>query len=236
MPRSKASVRRSLHRAVSGLLAHEFGRGQMLAVMADVSVPSAQDERSVMMSPEEIRGALASAFADFRPVVGYMLTTGIDLGPMMMQRVYHYDPQTGTLTVPDTKTAARPRTLALRGEPVLENAEPWIRELVAGRAHDEPLVPLTRNQVRKRWGALRKRIGRPDIRLKDLRGIFATYYLMAGGDPRGLQLILGHTTMAMTLRYLRRLPAGNRALLRTSAAHMGTVAPPRLSVERGAVA
>ena len=71
---------------------------------------------------------------------------------MLAQRVYYYDPETGTLTVPDTQTASRPRMLALRGEPVLENAEPWIRELVAGRRADEPLVLLSGAQVRKKVG------------------------------------------------------------------------------------
>jgi integrase len=105
---------------------------------------------------------------------------------------------------------------------------------VAGRRADEPLVLLSRAQVRKRWAYLRNAIGRPDVRVKDFRGIFATYYLTtAGGDPRGLQLILGHTTMAMTLRYLRRVPAGNRALLRAGAAQMGTLEAPRLRVEKG---
>ena len=87
--------------------------------------------------------------------------------------------------------------------------------------------------MRKRWAYLRREIKRPDVRVKDLRGIFATYYLTAACDPRGLQLILGHLTMAMTLRYLRRVPAGNRALLKDHARQLGTLAPPRLKVERG---
>lgn len=236
LPRSKASVRRSLHRAISGLLAHELGRGQMLAIMADVAVPSAQDERTVMLSLEEVRGALEAAYADFRPALGLMVSTGIDLGALLRLRVYHYDQEQGTLAVPDTKTAARPRTLSLRGEPVLGNAEGWIRELAAGRSAEDPLLPLTRQQIRKRWDHVRRAIGRPDVRIKDLRGIFATYYLTAGGDPRSLQLILGHTSMAMTLRYLRRVPAGNRARLAEAASRVGTLAAPRLKVEKGGLA
>lgn len=234
-PRSRNSVRRSLHRAVAGLLAHELGRGQMLAILADVTVPSTPDERSMFLSMDEIHLALEKALADFRPVLGYMLTTGIDLLPMLNQKVFHYDENTGTLQVPDTKTPARMRTLALRGEPVLENAEYWLRQLIAGRKATDPLVPLTRAQVRKRWSGVREAIGRPDVRLKDLRGIFATYYLTAGGDPRGLQLILGHTTMAMTLRYLRRQPAGNKAALLAGALLMGLPGGTHLRVQRGGV-
>ncbi len=43
-------------------------------------------------------------------------------------------------------------------------------------------------------------------RIKDCRGVFATYFLRAGGDPRELQRILGHARIETTLRYIKRLP------------------------------
>ena len=61
----------------------------------------------------------------------------------------------GTLRVTDTKTASRPRTLLLRGEPILENAEHWLGELQ--RWADDPqeqLVPLKPKQIRTRWEAI----------------------------------------------------------------------------------
>lgn len=217
------SIRRSLHRAVAELLTRELGRGQMLAVMADVMVPSAQDERRAILTVEEARAALEAADEEFQPVLGYALTTGIDRLPMTIQRVRDFDEAEGTLYVPDTKAKDRERTLSLRGEPVLENAEFWLRQLIAGKAPGEPLIPITERQVRSRWEGVRKEIGREDLRWKDLRGVFATYHLLAGGEPRELQAILGHSGMAMTLRYLRRRPAGNRDRLREQARKFGTL-------------
>lgn len=215
--RSPNSVRRSLHRAVSDLLSHVVGRGQMLAIMDEVKIPAEHDTRSVMLSADEILAALAAADEEFRPVVGYAICTMIDRRPLLEQRAHHYDEATGQLSVPDRKTKGRARTLALRGEPVLGNAEFWLRQLVAGKGPQEPLVSLTQQQIRTRWAALRKTIKRPDIRWKDLRGIGATYYLLAGGDVRELQHIMGHTSGAMTLRYLRLVPAGNKAGLKEMA-------------------
>lgn len=232
--RAPNSVRRSLHRAVSDLLSHEIGRGQMLAVMADAKVPSGQDERNIMLSLDEIAQLFDLADEQFLPVLGYALTTGIDRLPMLRQRVHHYDEESGQLSVPDEKAPERGRTLALRGEPVLGNAEYWLRKLVAGRRPSEPLIPVTRHQIRKRWEALRDAIGRPEVRWKDLRGIFATYYLLAGGELRELQRILGHGTMAMTLRYLNNLPAGNRKALREHAAEMGLPGGRSLRIQREA--
>lgn len=87
----------------------------------------------------------------------------------------------------------------------------------------DPLVPFTNDEIRSRWEAVREKIKRPDVRWKDLRGTFATHYLSAGGDPRNLQYVLGHSGMAMTLRYLRRVPAGNRDNLRQLAKRAGRI-------------
>lgn len=237
-PRRRApnTVRRGVHRAVAELLTYKLGRGPMLAVMAEVKKPSANDERHVMLSLDEIRRALELADTEFRPVLGLALTTGIDATPLLRLRDGDYNPDEGTLRVSDTKTASRPRTLVLREEPVLENAEHWLGFLrLWVNNPSERLVPLTPRQIRSRWEALRVELGRPEVRWKDLRGVFATYYLQAGGDPRILQDVLGHATMTMTLRYLKRLPVGSRRHISQSARSMGLPAP-RLIVEKGGAA
>jgi integrase len=219
------TVRRGLHRAVADLLTRRYSRGKMLAVMADAIVPGENDERVVWLSPEEIQRLLAACDVEFRAVVGYALTTGIDRSPMLAQSVYHFDATLGQLVVPDTKTNARPRQLILRGTPLVENAEQWLLELSAGKAPTDRLVNLTTSQLRLRWEAAARAIGRSDVRWKDLRGVFATYALLAGMEPRDLQLIMGHSTMAMTLRYLRRSPAGNKEQLRDAARRIGRYVP-----------
>lgn len=235
-PRAPNSVRRSLHRAIAEVLTFKFGRGQMLAVMAEVKKPSARDERVVMLTLEEIRRALELSDPEFRPVLGLAVTTGVDLAPLLRLTDADYDPEEGTLRVTDSKTAARPRTLLLHGEPVLENAAIWLESLrVWVREPNERLVPLTDRQIRGRWEAIRQAIGRPEVRWKDLRGVFATYYLQAGGDPRTLQHVLGHATMSMTLRYLRRLPVGSRRHVSEAARRVGLLTP-NLKVEKGGAA
>ncbi len=216
------TVRRGLHRAVADLLTRRFSRGRMLAVMADAGTPGENDERVVMLSSDEVQKAFDACDDEMRPVFGLALCTGVDRTPMLSLRVGDYDEQLGSLSVvTDRKTQARPRLLLLRGEPVLDKAEYWLRRLTAGRAADEPLIGLTPKALRSRWEAIRTAIGRPDVRWKDIRGIFGTYYLMAGGDPRNLQHIYGHTSMSMVMRYLRRVPAGNRETLKAVASRIG---------------
>jgi integrase len=51
---------------------------------------------------------------------------------------------------------------------------------------------------------------RPYIRFHDLRHSFASHWLLNGGDLFKLQKILGHKTVAMTLRYAHLAPAAFR--------------------------
>jgi integrase len=221
------SVRRSLHRAVSDLLHHELGRGRMLGIMADVKIPSANDERVVMLSADEIAAVLRHADYEIQPAIGLALTTGIDRGPMLALRARDFDPTTGILWVPDTKTGARPRKLELSPE-----AQAYVRMAATGRESHEKLFDLTEQQVRSRWEAIREKIGRPDVRWKDFRGIFATYFLEAGGSPRELQNILGHAALNMTLRYVRRLPVRSGPQMGGAAAKMG-LGRAHLRIEKG---
>jgi integrase len=229
------TVRRSLHRAVADLITRRYSRGKMLAVMADAIVPGENDERVVWLSHEEVQRLLAACDVEFRPIVGLALTTGIDRKPMLTARVAHYDAELGQLSIPDTKTGSRPRQVILRGTPLLENAEGWLRELVAGKGPTDPLVQMTVSQLRTRWEAVAKKIGRDDMRWKDLRGCFATYALLAGNSVRDVQFMMGHSTTAMTVRYVRRVPVGNKDSLQAAARTVG-VYKPDLRMQAGGAA
>jgi len=56
-------------------------------------------------------------------------------------------------------------------------------------------------QIRRSFDASLKRAGIKDFRFHDLRHTFASHFVMRGGSLKGLQEILGHATMTMTLRY-----------------------------------
>ncbi len=63
----------------------------------------------------------------------------------------------------------------------------------------------------------------PDWRLAEL---------LSGGDVRHLQHILGHTPPAMTLRFIRRLPAHDTGQMDNVAKGMGLVRP-RIKAQKG---
>ena len=223
-PPVRNTVRRTMYRAIAEIITNRYGRGQMRGVLDEVRYNTARDERWQMLSVSEAQQALACADDEFRPILGLALSTGIDRQPLLEMRVRDYDQALGLLHVPDRKTPARHRILGLRAAPVLENAEVWLQQLVAGREPDDPLVRINgKGAIKYRWDTIREQIHRPDVRWKDLRGCFATHFLAAGGSPRDLQDVLGHAAPNMTMRYLRRTPVGggDRAQLREQARRFG---------------
>ncbi|GHO84094.1 hypothetical protein KSZ_21000 [Dictyobacter formicarum] len=71
--------------------------------------------------------------------------------------------------------------------------------------HSENGRPLTKNSLTLVFGRLRKQAGTSDTSItpQTLRHSFAFRYLQTGGDPHGLQLLLGYEGMAPVRQYLR---------------------------------
>lgn len=85
------------------------------------------------------------------------------------------------------------------------------RGLISRTAGGDPLFgargkqPLTRNGVMMVFARFRKRVGVSDriIGPQLLRHSFALRYLQAGGNPQGLQALMGYEGMAPVRQYLR---------------------------------
>ena len=94
----------------------------------------------------------------------------------------------------------------------LKQMEPTTKRGLSRRhAGGDPLFgskekqPLTRNGVTMVFARFRTRAGLSDIPMSPqiLRHSFALRYLQAGGNPRGLQALLGLEGMATVRQYLR---------------------------------
>src|SRR5262249_7369014 len=70
-----------------------------------------------------------------------------------------------------------------------------------------------------------------DFRFHDLRHTFASHFMMSTGDLVALQKILGHATLAMTMRYAHLAPAHLRKAM--DAFHLGAWRAHGATIERG---
>lgn len=246
--RSPNSVRRSIHRAVADLLAHQYGKARRNAVMVEVTKPGADDERKVRVTGEEIARVLAECDVEFRELAALAMLLAVDRGPLLRITPRYFHEDAGTLEVLDTKTASRPRTIEL-------SAPAWaiLRRRCAGRKVDERIFAYTPDQVRHHWEAARDRaagvpsrnkrergtvhparaaadallaeqrvVTLPVLRFKDLRHLLPTAWNALGFPEADLQEILGHAKGSkQTKRYITARVAGDRDRMDQVAAFLG---------------
>jgi integrase len=106
----------------------------------------------------------------------------------------------GSIYLDDTKAAGRSRTVGL-GHYVAQA----IAELAQNIAPDDRVFDYGYHYVGKKWRSVRTAAGFPDLRMKDMRHIFAGL----GLDTEGISLAtlkggMGHARLATTMRYADR--------------------------------
>jgi site-specific recombinase XerD len=160
-------------------------------------------------------GAKRMAMRD-QAILWVLFDTGITVSELCALRLADLDQHTGVLSVRGKGGKERQMPLGaiclshLRS--YLKQMEPTTkRELARRHAGGDPLFgskgkqPLTRNGVTMVFARFRTRAGISDTTMSPqvLRHSFALRYLQAGGNPRGLQALLGYEGMAPVRLYLR---------------------------------
>ena len=95
--------------------------------------------------------------------------------------------------------------------PLIAALRPYVEDAARGKKPDDLLLAgpdggrLTNHNARRAvdWDVLRTAIGRPDLRMHDLRHTFATILFDAGASAPDVQATLGHSSLQVTERYSR---------------------------------
>jgi site-specific recombinase XerD len=168
-------------------------------------------------APPEAKAPTAqSMVARNRALLWVLFETGISVSEVCALRLFDVDRKTGILSVRGKGGNVRQMTLGSTclGHLLsyLKQSYPTNKDHVAERrTGDDPLFlfeqgrALTKNAVTLLFGRLRQRAGVCDTAISPqiLRHSFALRYLQAGGEPRGLQELLGYAGMAQVKQYLR---------------------------------
>lgn len=150
----------------------------------------------------------ALAFADhLKPMVLLSLNTGMRRGEVFALRWADVDLDRNLLTIRgETAKSRRTRHLPLN-QAAREVLRAWRDQapdpdgLVFPGRKGEPL-----NNVRKSWAGVLNAAGIARFRWHDLRHTFASRLVMAGVDLNTVRELLGHGSIAMTLRYAHLAP------------------------------
>jgi site-specific recombinase XerD len=149
------------------------------------------------------------------PKVAVAVHTGLRQAEQFHLEWEYVDFTTGLLTVPRSKHGEARRV------PMNETVREILRALPSRLKSpyvfpsDAGLTPLdARNYVRRVFLPALKRARIEGLRWHDLRHTFASRLVMKGVDLKTVQELMGHKTIAMTLRYAHLSPAHQLAAVR----------------------
>ena len=163
------------------------------AAFKAANLPAKTGRKPVLLEPKDIL-RLIDILKTYRhraaaSAIHLMLLTGASKSEILYARWEDVDFERGTLVTSKTFTG-RPHLIPLNNE-----ALKLIHSLP--RRDDVPWLFFTRNGTRlscitREWYQIRGLLGRPEMRLQDLRHSFANFLVSIGINQRDLRTILGH--------------------------------------------
>lgn len=179
---------------------------------AKIELLPGEVKRTVYVTPAEGKRLMAAARPDIREAIRWALLTGLRRGEMLALTPIHFRDRAIHLT--DTKSG-RPRSV-----PIPAELDP--------KRFPFDLHPTA---LSKGFQAARRLARMPQVRFHDLRRSYGTWLVQKGVDVGAVRDLLGHSTVAMTDRYLgvsqahrlraivRKLPALGRTRGRNGVSH-----------------
>ena len=155
----------------------------------------------------------------YRRYLATLVYTGMRAGEATALRVRDVDFAHNIIRVSRSLSPGRngelveqsPKSHKSREVPLIAALRPYAEDAARGKKPDDLLLAgpdggrLTNHNVRRAvdWDVLRTAIGRPDLRMHDLRHTFATILFDAGASAPDVQATLGHSSLQVTERYSR---------------------------------
>ncbi len=158
-----------------------------------------------ILSPDDIASLLAAAPVEIRALLGFMANTGVRIGTALATEPSWIDFNAKVVRYPASAMKGRySHTVELN-----PMAAAFLKEALA--ASPEKPFPYSYWYVLKRWMPLRKAVGRPGLRLHDLRHSFVSNQLSAGTPVHVVQQLAAHRSLAVTALYSHATDEARRA-------------------------
>lgn len=155
----------------------------------------------------------------YRGYLAALVYTGMRAGEATALRVGDVDFERGVIHVSRSLSPGQhgelieqsPKSHKSRDVPLIDALRPYAETAARGKQTNDLLFAgpdggrLTNHNARRGvdWETLREAIGRPDLRIHDLRHTFATILFDAGASAPDVQATLGHSSLQVTERYSR---------------------------------
>jgi len=169
--------------------------------------------RTRFLTEEEETRLLACCNPYLRPLVITALHTGFRKSELLTLRWEHVDFRHHLITVEaayakngETRGIPMTATLLETLQTLQDKAEP---STAVFRTHEGTAY----RHIAKVFGTACRRAGLTDVTFHDLRHTFASRLVMAGVDLPTVQALMGHKTIAMTMRYTHLAPGHKRTAI-----------------------
>jgi integrase len=154
-------------------------------------------KRTRFLMPDEIQTLLGNCDPRVRDIVTVTVHTGMRAGEIHSLRRDQVNWNSGVITLTDTKNQER------RDVPMNETVKAVLRSI---NNNDDRFFPGGYARIKRYFGQAVRASGISDFRFHDLRHCFASNLVMNGTDLNTVRELLGHKSMAMTLRYSHLAP------------------------------
>lgn len=189
----------------------------------NIILPKIQKKEMIALDMDEVKTFLDTAYATepaFADMFEFMILTGLRLGEMRGLRIEAYDTKTRTLKIdqqfvektrsfePPKHDVVRTMVLSNRANDIImkhiKEAEEIIEQFGLNQNRLVFLSPYSYGMIneanfRKCLKRIAKRIGKPELRIHDLRHTHATLLLRSGTDIKTIAQNMGHSNPLFTL-------------------------------------
>ena len=165
-----------------------------------VSMLPEHSRRDVFLSEAQVRELVRHADPVTADMIWFAVLTGLRRGEMLALRADQVKGDILALESTTKNNKARGIPLPPRAARIARKRLPW-----GVRAHI----------LRDRFEAARKAAGMPWLHWHDLRHTYGTWLAQANQAPTTIRDLMGHSSLAVTTRYLHHAPAHLRAAVAT---------------------
>lgn len=202
--------------------AYNVLHGSMAAAVEDGLLPEnpcrielkAPHERDVeAITPDELDLVAAEVLEHYRIAVYILAWTSVRFGELIELRKGDIEDDGTTMRLHVRRGAARVGNKIVVGTTKTVRSKrsvavpPHVADMIRAHRYDDLLVTTTKGQRLSKSAFTRQlkkgyaKIGRPDLRIHDLRAVGATFAAQAGATTKELMARLGHTTPRMAMKY-----------------------------------
>jgi len=150
------------------------------------------------LMPDGVQALIANCPEYLKPIVTVAVHTGMRRGEILGLEWDWIDFEKGIITLTDTKNS----------ETRIVSMDETVKVTLRAIERKGKLVfPVTVGKMKKDYDEAVKKAGLEDFTFHDLRHTFASNLAMAGIELNDIRDLLGHKSIAMTLRYAHLSPA-----------------------------